>query len=164
MAKVKDAAAQTEQVNAIENTQSENTTTAISIGNVDISDNTQVGELLTQAMTSGSLSSWEIESSNFLSWEKDQLYVMFVDGIEEATDKNDGTKTFDAVSFRLLQNGMPVQQFLNADIVFVSTIKKNMEEGKVPGIYSVYWNGSEKKPDPKRTGYKVLDIRRKPNA
>lgn len=126
---------------------------------IDASDNEQVAGLLSHAMSTGGVGAWDIESSTFIDWKQGELYIVYVDGIEMFPDKNDDTKEFEGVSLRLMVNGSPLTQMANADIVFVSTIKKLIENGKCPGLVSVYWNGVTKQPDPKRTPYKILDIR-----
>lgn len=142
---------------ATETAQSATATTALA--NIDISSNTEVGELLTAIQTTpGAFNEWENESNSNFTWPEKELVVCFIDGFEEVPDAG-GKGTYEAVSFRVVVNGMPVTSYTNGDAVFLNTAKRMQERGKIPGLCSVYWNGEIKQPDPKRNGYKVLDIR-----
>lgn len=135
--------------------------TSTALANVDISSNSEIGEVLTSLQTTpGAFNEWENESNSNFVWPEKELVVCFVDGITQLPDVNgkEGA-TYDAVEFRVVANGLPVTSYTNGDAVFVNTVKKMKERGKVPGPCSVYWNGEIKQPDPKRNGYKVLDIR-----
>lgn len=134
--------------------------TSTALANVDISSNSEVGQLLTQIQTQpGALADWTNESSNNMAWPEKELVVCFVDEIVELPDANKDGQMYEAVSFRVVKEGQPVTSFTNADAMFVRTAKSMKEKGKVPGLCSVYWTGEVRQPDPKRNGYKVLDIR-----
>lgn len=130
------------------------------LANVDISSNTEVGNLLQTVQTQpGALADWTNESSNNLAWPEKELVVCFLDEIVELPDTNKEGLNYEAVSFRVVKDGQPVTSFTNADAMFVRTAKSMKEKGKLPGLCSVYWTGEVRQPDPKRNGYKVLDIR-----
>ena len=159
MAKVKEV----KEVSNTEVATLENTITGVqAFGELDINNNDEIGFALMQMKQGGvNLSNWDMESGISFTPEEGVTYIVFVKGMGEG--ENQAGQKYPVVDI-VTEDGT---ERACHEAVFVSTVEKHIkaETGKVPGFWSIFWNGQMKQPgNAKFNEYKVLDIRSMPKA
>lgn len=122
------------------------------LGNADLSNAQDIASVL-QSAKHVSTSELEMVSSEYVKLELGETYVFAVTGMCDIDDITTGDNKPDGAVCLITENGTPA---INADIVFVSTVKRMKEKGQLPCMVKVYVE--EKERGGKDNGYKGLQI------
>ena len=98
-------------------------------------------------------SEWKEETAELFKWEEGQMHAICVSGDIVELPKKDEEGTYEAAHFTDAKGGA----HLNADVMFISTVKRLIAQGSTPCVVAVFADGE------KGTGKKVyrnLSIRR----